>query len=102
MYWQGMNAFRVRCRACGRLLKANTVTWMWLMGCIGIATAVFIFLFANIGKVAVGGAPLKVCLFLLVGGCALMAWFTGGYVAADDEPEQPGQRSDQQAPDAQE
>jgi len=81
-YWRGANAFRIQCRSCGRFLKANSITWGWLIGCIGVATAVFVFLFSNIGKFVVDGSVLKLCLALFVVACAIMSWLTGGYVAA--------------------
>jgi len=85
-YWVGLNAIRVHCRQCGRLLQANRVTWAWIASCFIIGASIFAFLFANIGRFVVPdevGAP-AIPLFVLF--FATMSWFTGGYVAASTGP----------------
>lgn len=57
--------------------------------------AFFVLLFTNPEAVAVPGEVMKPALFLFVGFCAVMSWFTGGYVAvattavADQEEAKP-------------
>jgi hypothetical protein len=79
-HWRGFNAIRVQCRECGRRLKANHITWAWLLSCVSIMIGVFAYLFANSGNFVLPDevGPPAIVLFVLF--FAAMCWFTGGYV----------------------
>ena len=79
-FWSGLNAVRVRCHECGRKLKANRVTWAWLMACGAVLTLSFVLLFANIGKFAIADEYGRPLIFLFIFLCAILSWLTGGYV----------------------
>jgi DNA-directed RNA polymerase subunit RPC12/RpoP len=79
-FWSGFNDVRVRCRECGSKLKANKITWAWLLVCISIMTLFFIYLFANIDKFVLSDEFGKFGILLFVFLCAILCWFTGGYV----------------------
>lgn len=81
-FWSGINAIRVRCRECGRKLKANKVTWAWLLACISTLVLFFIYLFAKVRTPVVPEEVGKLAILLFVFLCAVMSWFTGGYVPA--------------------
>jgi hypothetical protein len=89
-FWSGVNAIRVQCRECGCELKANRVTWAWLLACISILALFFILLFANIETLILPEVDGKLLIFLFIFLCAVLSWFTGGYV-----PVEPNEGSDE-------
>lgn len=86
-FWTGINAIRVQCRECGRDLKANKVTWAWLLVCILILVVFFILLFVKIDMIIFPEEDGKFLILLFVFLCAILSWFTGGYVAV--KPDKP-------------
>jgi hypothetical protein len=79
-FWSGINAVSVKCRECGSQLKANKITWAWLLLCISTMILFFIYLFANIGNFILSDDFGRLGILLFVFLCAVLSWFTGGYV----------------------
>jgi hypothetical protein len=92
-FWIGINAIRVQCGECGRELKANRVTWAWLLVCISILVLFFTLLFAKIEILIVPEAVGKLAIFLFVFLCAILSWFTGGYVPVEPDKEDDEERA---------
>lgn len=79
-FWGGINAVRTKCASCGNQLKANAVTWLWLVVAIILSGLLVVFLTSDIGNEFFSGQAGKAMLLICIGVCAIMSWLTGGYL----------------------
>jgi hypothetical protein len=84
-FWIGVNAIGLQCRECGRELKANRITWAWLLACISIMVLFFTLRSAKIELPIIPEEVGKLAIFLVVLLCAILSWLTGGYVPVEPD-----------------
>ena len=77
-FLRGANAVRTRCAACGRLLKANRVTWAWLIGFLLGVIALLALAYLN--RVRLVPDAVLIAGFIALVSCPFLSWVTGGYV----------------------